>query len=244
MQPAMFYGPGQQPGVMAPNAAGRGGMPFAAQQGMMVPGMQAGRAGAFPVGVQGQQGGRGAAQQMQPNAFGMPGQMPFGAIPQGAAGGFPGMGYPQALAQVSAQFGRGGQGGRGQLQGMTGGGMQGMPQQMMGLQGMRGRDNNRAQFGGQAARGGGGMAMGMPGQMGGFPQQGRGPMVGGMGQPAAMPGSSPSVGAEGIMAAPSQQQKQLLGEALFPKIQVLQPQLAGKITGMLLEMDNAELFSL
>ncbi|KAL8902351.1 MAG: hypothetical protein Q9207_004772 [Kuettlingeria erythrocarpa] len=242
MQPAMFYGPGQQPGVMAPNAAGRGGMPFTAQQGMMVPGMQAGRAGAFPVGMQGQQGGRGGAQQMPPNAFGMPGQMPFGAIPQGA-GGFPGMAYPQALAQVSAQFGRGGQGGRGQLQGMTGG-MQGMPQQMMGLQGMRGRDNNRAQFGGQAARGGGSMSMGMPGQMGGFPQQGRGPMVGGMGQPAAMPGSSPSVGAEGIMAAPSQQQKQLLGEALFPKIQVLQPQLAGKITGMLLEMDNSELFSL
>lgn len=242
MQPAMFYGPGQQPGVMGPNAAGRGGIPFAAQQGMMVPGMQAGRAGAFPVGMQGQQGGRGAAQQMPPNAFGIPGQMPFGAIPQGA-GGFPGMGYPQALAQVSAQFGRGGQGGRGQLQGMPGG-MQGMPQQMMGLQGMRGRDNNRAQFGGQAARGGGGMAMGMPGQMGGFPQQGRGPMVGGMGQPAAMPGSSPSIGAEGIMAAPLHQQKQLLGEALFPKIQVLQPQLAGKITGMLLEMDNSELFSL
>ncbi|KAL8761136.1 MAG: hypothetical protein Q9184_002711 [Pyrenodesmia sp. 2 TL-2023] len=244
MQPAMFYGPGQQPGVMAPNAAGRGGMPFAAQQGMMVPGMQAGRAGAFPIGMQGQQGGRGGAQQMPPNAFGIPGQMPFGAIPQGA-GGFPGMAYPQALAQVSAQFGRGGQGGRGQLQGMPGG-MQGMPQQMMGLQGMRGRDNNRAQFGSQAARGGGGggMAMGMPGQMGGFPQQGRGPMVGGMAQPAAMSGSSPSIGAEGIMAAPLHQQKQLLGEALFPKIQVLQPQLAGKITGMLLEMDNSELFSL
>ncbi|KAL8921556.1 MAG: hypothetical protein Q9208_005710 [Pyrenodesmia sp. 3 TL-2023] len=242
MQPAMFYGPGQQPGVMGPNAAGRGGIPFGAQQGMMVPGMQAGRAGAFPVGMQGQQGGRGGAQQMPPNAFGIPGQMPFGAIPQGA-GGFPGMGYPQALAQVSAQFGRGGQGGRGQLQGMPGG-MQGMPQQMMGLQGMRGRDNNRAQFGGQATRGGAGMAMGMPGPMGGFPQQGRGPMVGGMGQPAGMPGSSPSIGAEGIMAAPLHQQKQLLGEALFPKIQVLQPQLAGKITGMLLEMDNSELFSL
>jgi polyadenylate-binding protein len=41
-----------------------------------------------------------------------------------------------------------------------------------------------------------------------------------------------------------QQQKQLLGEALFPKIQVMQPELAGKITGMLLEMDNAELVNL
>lgn len=238
----MFYGPGQQPGAMGPNAAGRGGVPFAAQQGMMLPGMQAGRAGAFP-GMQGQQSGRGGAQQMPPNAFGLPGQMPFGAIPQGA-GGFPGMAYPQALAQVSAQFGRGGQGGRGQLQGMPG--VQGIPQQMMGLQGMRGRDNNRAQFGGQPARGGAGVAMGMPGQMGGFPQQGpsRGPMVGAMGQPAVIPGGSPSLGAEAIMAAPLHQQKQLLGEALYPKIQAAQPELAGKITGMLLEMDNSELFSL
>ncbi|KAL9019170.1 MAG: hypothetical protein Q9185_003551 [Variospora sp. 1 TL-2023] len=241
MQPAVFFGPGQQPGVMPPNAAGRGGMPFGAQAGMMLPTMQAGRGGSFP-GMQGQQGGRGGAQQMPPNAYGLPGQMPFGAMAQGP-GGFPGMGYPQALAQVSAQFGRGGQSGRGQMQSMPG--MQGMPQQMMGLPSMRGRDNNnRAQFGGQGTRGGAGVAMGMPGQMGGFPQQGRGPMVGAMGQPAGMPGDAPSVGAEGIMAAPVQQQKQLLGEALYPKIRNLQPELAGKITGMLLEMDNGELYSL
>ncbi|KAL8718707.1 MAG: hypothetical protein Q9225_004188 [Loekoesia sp. 1 TL-2023] len=236
MQPAMFYGPGQQPGVMGPNAAGRGGMAFAPQQGMVLSNMQTGRAGSFP-GMQGQQGGRGGTQQMPPNAFGLPGQMPFGAIPQGP-GGFPNMAYPQALAQVSAQMGRGGQGGRGQLPGM-----QGMPQQMMGLQGMRGRDN-RTQFAGQPARGGAGMGIGMPGQVGGFPQQGRGPMVGSMGQPAMMSGGSPSLGVEGIMSAPVHQQKQLLGEALYPKIHNLQPELAGKITGMLLEMDNSELFSL
>lgn len=43
---------------------------------------------------------------------------------------------------------------------------------------------------------------------------------------------------------PAQQQKQILGEALYPRIHAINPQLAGKITGMLLEMDNAELLSL
>eukprot|EP01071_Lankesteria_metandrocarpae_P006889 Lankesteria_metandrocarpae@DN4516_c0_g1_i1.p1 len=39
-------------------------------------------------------------------------------------------------------------------------------------------------------------------------------------------------------------QKQLLGERLFPRIQKLQPVLAGKITGMMLDMDNSELLLL
>lgn len=36
----------------------------------------------------------------------------------------------------------------------------------------------------------------------------------------------------------------MLGERLFPQVQRLQPDLAGKITGMLLEMDNSELLLL
>jgi polyadenylate-binding protein len=47
-----------------------------------------------------------------------------------------------------------------------------------------------------------------------------------------------------LAAAPVEQQKQLLGERLFPLIHNLQPELAGKITGMLLEMDNTELLVL
>jgi RNA recognition motif-containing protein len=40
---------------------------------------------------------------------------------------------------------------------------------------------------------------------------------------------------------PPQEQKQMLGDRLFPLIQQMQPELAGKITGMLLEIDNTEL---
>ena len=238
MQPAMFFGPGQQPGMMAPNTAGRANMPFNAQQNMMMPGMQGGRAGQFP-GMGPQQGGRGGvnAQQMPPNAFGVPGQMPFGAMPQGGPGGFPGGMYnPQAVAQLQAQLGRGGQGGRGQIQG------QGMNQQMMGMSGMRGRDGRPQQYPNQPGRGGMGAGLGMGGQMGGIPTQSRGPAgIAGASQGMARP---PGLSIETLSQAPPNQQKQMLGEALFPKISAFQPQLAGKITGMLLEMDNAELLSL
>lgn len=44
-----------------------------------------------------------------------------------------------------------------------------------------------------------------------------------------------------LAAAPMQEQKQMLGERLFPLIQRMYPDLAGKITGMLLEIDNSEL---
>ncbi|CEP03425.1 hypothetical protein PBRA_003185 [Plasmodiophora brassicae] len=47
-----------------------------------------------------------------------------------------------------------------------------------------------------------------------------------------------------LASAPVEQQKQMIGERLFPLIQQQQPQLAGKITGMLLEMDNGELLNL
>jgi len=44
-----------------------------------------------------------------------------------------------------------------------------------------------------------------------------------------------------LAAAPPQEQKQMLGERLFPLIQRMHPDLAGKITGMLLEIDNSDL---
>lgn len=40
------------------------------------------------------------------------------------------------------------------------------------------------------------------------------------------------------------ERKRLIGERLFPKIQVVEPRLAGKITAILLTMDNTELLVL
>merc|ERR1712046_364735 len=72
------------------------------------------------------------------------------------------------------------------------------------------------------------------------------PMQGGMpgGAPPAPQGPPRELNAATLAAAPPEQQKQLLGERLFPLIQNTEPQLAGKITGMLLEMDNGELLNL
>ncbi|XP_042913680.1 polyadenylate-binding protein 1 [Parasteatoda tepidariorum] len=44
-----------------------------------------------------------------------------------------------------------------------------------------------------------------------------------------------------LAEANPQEQKQMLGERLFPSIHTMFPDLAGKITGMLLEIDNSEL---
>ncbi|XP_026222860.1 embryonic polyadenylate-binding protein-like isoform X2 [Anabas testudineus] len=58
--------------------------------------------------------------------------------------------------------------------------------------------------------------------------------------PVHVPGQEPLT-ASMLAAAPLMDQKQLLGERLYPLIHALHPNLAGKITGMLLEIDNSEL---
>uniref|UniRef100_A0A8C6ZK32 Polyadenylate-binding protein n=1 Tax=Nothoprocta perdicaria TaxID=30464 RepID=A0A8C6ZK32_NOTPE len=68
-------------------------------------------------------------------------------------------------------------------------------------------------------------------------------------QPLQVTAPQPAVHVQGqepltasmLAAAPPQEQKQMLGERLFPLIQAMHPSLAGKITGMLLEIDNSEL---
>merc|ERR1712200_63946 len=60
-------------------------------------------------------------------------------------------------------------------------------------------------------------------------------------QPAVLIQGQEPLTASMLAAAPPQEQKQMLGERLFPLIQGMYPELAGKITGMLLEIDNSEL---
>jgi polyadenylate-binding protein len=60
-------------------------------------------------------------------------------------------------------------------------------------------------------------------------------------QPAVLIQGQEPLTASMLAAAPPQEQKQMLGERIFPLIQGLYPDLAGKITGMLLEIDNSEL---
>jgi polyadenylate-binding protein len=77
------------------------------------------------------------------------------------------------------------------------------------------------------------MQMGGGGQMG--QMMGPGPaQMGGGGQMGG------GLTAAALASAPAGMQKQMLGEKLYPAVSRLQPELAGKITGMMLEMDNSE----
>ncbi|TVY89254.1 Polyadenylate-binding protein, cytoplasmic and nuclear [Lachnellula willkommii] len=238
MQAPMFYPPGQQPGF--PQAGGRGGMPFPPQPGMPLPGAQGGRPGQFAGGFPPQGGRGGPGPQLPPGMYGIPGQFPGGAPYQQNNPQFMAA-MQQAQQAATLMGGRGGQGHRPVA------GIPNMPPNMAGLQGVGQQGIPGFPQGGRQGgiAGRGGAQGGRPGQFqGGFPPQA------GRGMPPQMPGVP--AGAEGGLSVlqsqlanvPQAQQKQLLGEALFPKIQVMQPELAGKITGMLLEMENPELVNL
>jgi len=252
------------PGGMAgcgcgPKGGGKGEGGKNAKGGMM-PQMYGGKSGmTYGGGPQGGfQGGMSPAMGMMgkggPQMMGMMppmmGMMPQAAMcgargpmggPRGPMMGMPGMGgMPGMNPQMMGMMGKGGpgmmpcgKGGPGMM------GMPGMSGPMGGAMGPMGMMKGMMPMGG--ARPGGPSGPGGPQQ----PQQ-QAPPQGGA-QPAsqgmAASGGGP-LNAAALAAAPPSVQKQMIGEKIFLAISKIQPELAGKITGMMLEMDNSELLIL
>jgi len=152
--------------------------------------------------------------------------------------------------------------------GGKGGPMMGNPQQMMAMQKGMMAPQMMGMMGGMKGGPMGGMNP-MAGMMAGMMRPMMPQMMGAKGGMPTMPQQQqqqqmmqqqqqqqqrPSAGSTGcpggpltaaaLASAPPGVQKQLLGEKLFPAISKYQPELAGKITGMMLEMDNSELLIL
>jgi len=207
------------------------------QQYASLPGALAGRVGLGGLGGPGRGGplpGMFPAGPFGPSAF-------YGGAP--LAGGRPGPG-PVGVAGMYAPLMAGrGLAGRGGL--VAGRGPRGFP------------GAPPAAFAGPGYLGALGPGRGGLGGRGAMPLgRGRGPLPGrglvpgrGLAGPrapsAVVPGQDGGALTTAMLAAaPPEAQKQMLGERLFPLVAGRQPELAGKITGMLLEMDNAELLLL
>jgi polyadenylate-binding protein len=153
-------------------------------------------------------------QQMLPRGVQRP--MPYGARVPGAPA--PGPGYPMPGYGMPMQQQRG-QPRRGR-QGPGPAGPQGAPQNRRNFKYTANARNHPRDMAPGAV-----MPPAAPAQVAGVPQLE--PLTS-----AALAAASPEI------------QKNMIGERLYPLIHRQQPELAGKITGMLLEMDNGELLHL
>jgi len=208
------------------------------------------------------------AVHAQNRAVGMARGMPMGQPPIYAAAGPMFYGQPNQGMPVRPGFGQyphqmmgpHGAGPRGPMPPRGPGGVPGgyqMPAYPMPMQ------QGRQPGGGRQRRGpnqGGRMQPQQPRGMGGSPQNRQGHFTytrnarnqpDGMMQPPAQmapaPPSKPeleSLTPAALASASLEQQKNMIGERLYPLIHRSQPELSGKITGMLLEMDNGELLHL
>lgn len=217
--PMYMQRPGGTPGGMQP------AYPMMGQPMMGGPG---GRGGPGRPGYPMMQGGQQRAYPM-PQYGGMPPQ-------QGGRG----RGGPQGRG------GRGGRGPQGQMQGRGGGPGRG-PQGQSGQQGIKFNQQVRNQPGGAPPPPAPGQAPPMQGQAPPPPQQAGQQPPPAQGAPptgGAPPPANEALTASALASASPEMQKNMIGERLYPLIHHSQPDLAGKITGMLLEMDNSELLHL
>lgn len=256
-----------------PQGMNQGGMPMAPFMGMYMPQGQPGFPGQpqgqprgmmFPFGgANGPMGGRGGVNPRMQQQFGGP--RPAFPFPQGGVPpymqqpGGPQLGAPQGAA---GQFKRGPGGPQGNFPPMQGAG----PGMVQG-RGVGGRGMPMP-MGGPNVRGGPGMGaprpMYAPNQIPAhLQQQQQGAQRGQVkfnnqvrnqtvppqqqmmqnqqGQAAPAGGDFSD---EALASADPHTQKNMIGERLYPLIREHQPEQAGKITGMLLEMDNGELLNL
>jgi len=107
---------------------------------------------------------------------------------------------------------------------------------------MMGMPQPRADFGANRPAGGAARPTGPPARQ--APAAVPAPAPARPAPPAGSRDTSVPLTSEMLAQANPSQQKQMIGERIFPKIQHREPKLAGKITGMLLEMDNMELLHL
>lgn len=214
----MFQQPGMPPQINPGMGAGRGNPQFMNAQYMAA----MGRGG--PVGRGGPMAGQYMAQMgrgqqpVNPAAMNAAAMAQYNMVPQRQP--------RQARQRNGPMGGAGGQGGMGGV-GPGGRGGGGPAQQFKYNQNAR----NAGVNGNGPANGPGGMGANGNGNTGAGAQR-------------TDPDGSVPLTVEQLSAASPEQQKQLLGEKLFPLIAAKESTLAGKITGMLLEMENTDILHL
>jgi len=198
-----------------------------------IPYNTAGNVNVNPMYMQPNVPGRPSHPGMQPSYPAMmgagrgPGGMPMN-MPQGGRGGA--VPYPMPVYGVMPQGGRGG--GRGSGANGRGGAPNGGRGGRGGPNPNNPNNNGNIKFNQQARN----AAMPPNAQ----PPQAAAPPV----QQVSPPSEPATLTPAALAAASPEMQKNMIGERLYPLIHASQPELAGKITGMLLEMDNSELLHL